>query len=58
MEPQVDLQMSQDVIGVDQPTATVGNPLVALAVAVIYAVLYVLNSIRAIVAWLTITLPR
>jgi lysophospholipid hydrolase len=35
-----------------------GNPLVTLAVAVIYAILYVLDSIRALVTWLTITLPR
>lgn len=37
---------------------TNGNPLVALAVAVIGAILYVLNGIKWMVGWVTITIPR
>lgn len=40
-----------------EPIPTNGNPLVALAVAVIKAILYVLDSIRSLATWLTITLP-
>lgn len=35
-----------------------GNPLIGLAVAAIQAVLYLLDAIKNLVAWLTITLPR
>jgi lysophospholipid hydrolase len=37
---------------------TSGNPLVALAVAVIGAILYVLQGIEWMVAWVTLTIPR
>lgn len=37
---------------------TNGNPLVDLAVAVIYAILYVLQCVKALAAWATITVPR
>ncbi|WWC88526.1 lysophospholipase NTE1 [Kwoniella dendrophila CBS 6074] len=42
---------------VPPPPETNGNPLVALAVAVIYAILYVLQGIRNVVGVLTIGLP-
>jgi lysophospholipid hydrolase len=34
-----------------------GNPLVALAIAIVKAFLYILGSIRYMVGWVTITLP-
>lgn len=39
------------------PLATEGNPLVSLAVAVIKAVLYVLDQVKNLVTWCTITFP-
>jgi hypothetical protein len=43
----------------DSPSAAASsNPLVALAVAAIGAVLYVLQCIKWIVGWVTITVPR
>ena len=35
-----------------------GNPLVGLAFAVIYAILYVLDGIKRVVTWVTIIIPR
>jgi lysophospholipid hydrolase len=43
---------------VPAPPDAGGNPLIALAVAVIYAILYILRWFRALVAWVTITVPR
>jgi lysophospholipid hydrolase len=43
---------------VPTPPDAGGNPLIALAVAVIYAILYVLQWVRSLVGWVTITVPR
>jgi lysophospholipid hydrolase len=40
------------------PLASEGNPLVSLAVAMIKAVLYVLDQVKNLVTWCTITFPR
>ena len=40
------------------PLTTEGNPLVSLAVAMIKAVLYVLDQVKNLVTWCTITFPR
>ncbi|RSH91000.1 phosphatidylcholine and lysophosphatidylcholine phospholipase [Saitozyma podzolica] len=42
---------------VPTPPDAGGNPLIALAVAVIYAILYVLQWVRSLVGWVTITVP-
>ena len=34
-----------------------GNPIVALAAAIIHAFLYILRAVRVIVAFVTITIP-
>lgn len=39
------------------PLSTEGNPLVSLAVAIIKAVLYVLDQFKTLVTWCTITFP-
>lgn len=43
---------------VPTPPEANGNPLVALAVAIIYAFLYLLQTVKYLVAWVTITVPR
>jgi lysophospholipid hydrolase len=44
----------------DLPSSSLpgGNPLVALAAAVIYAILYVLGGVKYLVGVLTISFPR